>query len=95
MTLQIDGVLYLRILDPFKVCAEPDPGPSSLVCGHPLIRDAVLFPGELRRGGSRVRRHAAGTDHHALGAGEAHAGQSLQGNFCVVRSLNPHYGNRV
>lgn len=28
MTLQIDGVLYLRILDPFKVRSEPESGPA-------------------------------------------------------------------
>lgn len=28
MTLQIDGVLYLRILDPFKVCPQPEAGLS-------------------------------------------------------------------
>lgn len=39
-----------------------------------------LSPGQLWRGGSGVCRHTAGTDHHALGAGQANAGQSVPGN---------------
>uniref|UniRef100_A0A672QTK3 Stomatin-like protein 2, mitochondrial n=1 Tax=Sinocyclocheilus grahami TaxID=75366 RepID=A0A672QTK3_SINGR len=31
VTLQIDGVLYLRILDPFKVTGKTDPGQRSLL----------------------------------------------------------------
>lgn len=36
MTLQIDGVLYLRILDPFKVRSDPEPGP---MIGQPASSD--------------------------------------------------------
>lgn len=97
VTLQIDGVLYLRILDPFKVCCkEPEvlDWSSSPVCLYPLIKVTgmsflsphKLFPGQLRCGGSRVCRHTAGTDHHALGAGQAHTGQSVQGNDCFFSS---------
>lgn len=38
MTLQIDGVLYLRILDPFKVCSEPEPEPG-LMFAQPASSD--------------------------------------------------------
>lgn len=65
-----------------------------LLCVYPLIKVTgmsflsphKLFPGQLRCGGSRVCRHTAGTDHHALGAGQAHTGQSVQGNDCFFSS---------
>lgn len=40
----------------------------------------IPFPGQLRCWGSRICRHTVGTDHHAVGTGQTHPGQSVQGN---------------
>ncbi len=76
VTLQIDGVLYLRILDPFKVStfllsASISVGFSS----HSVL--SFSSEGQLWSGGPRICRYPAGTDHHEIRAGETDSGQSV------------------
>lgn len=95
VTLQIDGVLYLRILDPFKVRirnASKCWSDCVLLCvvilrSIDINKQFCLFPGQLRCWGSRICRHTAGADHHAFRTWQTHAGQSVQGKDRLVLCL--------
>lgn len=85
VTLQIDGVLYLRILDPYKVSSRPLISFLMRYFQHLKWRSSDFHlllsvpSGQLRSGGPRVRCHAAGPDHHAFWTGQTDSGQSVPG----------------
>lgn len=77
VTLGIDGVLYLRILDPY-LGELFKPGEGQDWNYSVMLFDIVnCIRSILRRRRPRVCHHAAGADDHAIGAGQDVAGQDL------------------
>ena len=70
VTLHLDGVLYYRVVDPYKVTF----GPFLCRCLELLAALGILWSG-----GRRVFSGAVGTDHHAVGTGQDQAGFCLPG----------------